>query len=139
VPEIVTDCGEPVALSVKRTEDARAPVAVGVKVTVAVQLPAGAIVVQAFTIEKSAAFPPDITTLEKVTGAELRGFAVAVIICIAAACPTTVDGKVSVEGDTAIEFVGGACPVPVSGTACGDAGASSVKISWHLEPQQRRA
>jgi hypothetical protein len=69
VPLMGTDCGEPAALSVTCTVEARAPAACGVKVTLIVQVPAGATVPQLFVCEKLLAAPVKTCTSEIVSGA----------------------------------------------------------------------
>jgi len=68
VPVRVTDCGLPVALSETETAPVRVPAAVGLKVTLMVQLaPFACDVPQLFVCEKSPAFAPVIVILEIVS------------------------------------------------------------------------
>src|SRR5207245_7501265 len=64
VPDSATDCGLPVALSVIVTAPTRLPAAVGVKVTLIVQLaPPATLDPHVFVSEKSPAFVPVILML----------------------------------------------------------------------------
>jgi hypothetical protein len=63
VPDSVTDCGLPVALSAMETDALRAPLAVGLKVTLIVQLAEAATLdPQVLVCEKSPAFVPPMVT-----------------------------------------------------------------------------
>jgi hypothetical protein len=119
VPNRVTLCGLPAALSVIVTAAFRAPTAVGVKVTLIVQLAFGATGLPAAQVvpvasAKSPALAPVNPTLVKVRFAV--PLLVTVTVCAALVVVTTCAGKFRLAGARTIP---GAVPVPVRGTVWG--------------------
>ena len=123
VPDKSTACGLFPAESVNRRVAVRAPPAVGVNVTLTVQLPEPARAVpQVFAeMAKSPAFVPEIAMLLKLTG-DVPPL-VNVTVCGALVVATVVAVKVKLVGDTVALA---AAPVPDSTTACGLFAAESV-------------
>ena len=123
VPLSPTLCGLPLALSVMVTEAERAPVAVGLNVTLIEQsAPAASVEVlggQLFVCEKSPLLAPVIAMLEIVSAA--FPLFVTVTFCDALVLPTGWLAKVS----GADNVTAGAMPVPVSETLWGLFNASS--------------
>jgi hypothetical protein len=87
VPVSVTVCGLPVALSVIVSVPVRVPPAVGVKVTLIVQLaPAATVDPQVLVSAKSLLFVPVIVILVMLTG--VSSVLVSVTVCAALVVPT---------------------------------------------------
>ena len=108
------------------TDPKRLPDAVGVNVTLMVQLePPGKPLVQSFVWEKSAVFVPE-KTMPLTTSMRSPVF-VSVMTVGALGVETNCDGKVRLDVET--DTAGGAVPrpVPVSAMVCGLAVALSVK------------
>ncbi len=101
VPLTGTVCGEPAALSLKLRMAERAPPAVGVKITEAVQVCPGVVsVVQVVERAKSPGFVPVNVTLENVTVLPAGEVLVTVTVCDGLLTPTVKEPKVSEEGAT---------------------------------------
>jgi hypothetical protein len=109
VPVSATVCGEPVALSTTDREAVRLPDAVGVKVTVMMQLaPAASDVPQLFDWLKLLAFVP-VTEMLVMVRAAVPGLE-RVVDAVPAEVPTSVPGKVRAVG---VNVAWGVVPVPV--------------------------
>ena len=98
VPDSATDCGLLLAESVKRSEAVRAPAALGLNTTLAVQLPEAARLVPHVLLEivKSAAFVPEIATLLIVI--DVVSLLVKVTDCAALLEPTAIAANVRLVG-----------------------------------------
>lgn len=113
VPPRATICGLPTPLSLMERVALRAPVAVGLKTTLKVQLaPPATDDPQVLVCEKSFGFVPMMVTLVIVSA--VVPTLVRVTVFAALLCPTPVDGKFSTVGDRNTVV-----PVPVKGTVCG--------------------
>jgi hypothetical protein len=102
VPESGMLWGDPVALSVNNNVADRAPAAVGVKVTVAVQL-VDIVPVQVVVREKSPGFVPPKVTLVMVTFAPMELALVSVVDCVGELFPILVLGNISDVGEKVTE------------------------------------
>jgi len=130
VPLRVKECGLPAALSEMVTAAVREPAAVGVNVTVKVQLPllAATELPQLFNSVKSPMFAP--VTLIPVMLSAAVPMLVSVTDCEPLVVFTCWLGNVKLEADKLTAGAGEPeVPVPVSGTTCGLSGELSVKIS----------
>jgi galactitol-specific phosphotransferase system IIB component len=125
VPERLTACGLPMALSVMLTEAVRLPLAEGVKVTLIVQLPPAATELpQVLLWAKSPALVPVIARLE-ILMAPLP-LLLRVAVCAALLVPTDCFPKERLVGERPSS---GAVPVPERLTACGLPMALSVMLT----------
>jgi hypothetical protein len=127
VPERLTLCGLPLASSVKATAALREPLAVGLKVTLILQLPpAVTLDPQPLVWAKSPALAPVMAMLVtiKVEAPEL----LRVIVCAALVVPTAWLAKVRVAGER-LAAAPVAAPVPERLTLCGLPAALSVKAT----------
>lgn len=124
VPARTDVCGLPVALSLTLRVAARAPAAVGLNVTLIVQLlPEERLDPQLVVFEKSPVFVPEIE-IDICLKLELPEL-LRVIDCEALLVPTTWSANVRLDGD---RFATGPVPLPVSDTACGLSVASSITV-----------
>jgi hypothetical protein len=128
VPLRETDCGLPVALSVKEIDAARAPLVVGEKVTLTLQEALAARLFEvtghvSFEMEKSPAFAPAKPMAENVTG--LLPVLVTVTDCAALVVPVFCNEYVRLAG-LKLSVKVGATPVPLRPTDCGLPVALSV-------------
>jgi hypothetical protein len=116
VPLSGTPCGLPGALSVTRNVELRAPLLVGVKVTLMVQLELGARpappIGQLLVWPKLLALPPKIPMFEMISGEPPE--LVTVTACGALVVPTVCAGNVSEAGDRVMAAA--ATPVPFKAT-----------------------
>jgi len=129
VPVRLTLCGLPVALSVILTLAERAPVAVGLNVTLIVQFAfAARLAGQVLVSVKSLAFAPAIVMLVIVSAA-LPEF-VSVTACGALDVPTFCDANVRAVGASITAGAFAAVPVPVRGTDCGLPVALSATLTF---------
>ena len=126
VPERLTICGDPDALSVMLRDPVRLPNVVGVNVTVIVQFPETATVAQVFVCVKELAFVPVTATALMIRGAV--PLFETVTVCVAADEPTVVLAKVRDEGETPAIGVG-TTPVPVRAIECGEPAALSTMLT----------
>jgi hypothetical protein len=106
------------------TVDERAPLEVGLKITVTVHVPLGATVPQLFVCEKSPAFPPTIETDD--TDSDTVPVFVTVTAWPLVGVPTLELPKLREEGDKPTV---GRTPVPDRLTVRGDPVESSVTVS----------
>lgn len=131
-PLSATVCGLLPSESLKFNVAARAPVAVGPKTMLAVQLAAGASVVPQvlLKIEKSLAFAPLKLTLLMLM------MVVFPFVNVATFCPPlfpiATDAHAMPDGEAEVLPAGAAAPVPESVTDCGLLAAESVKLSEAL-------
>ena len=131
VPESVTLRGEPGALSVMVTAAPRAPVAVGVNVTVTVQfVPAARLLGQLLLWPKSPAFAPVITMLDMLSDAE--PVLLSVKLCDPLDVPTFWLPNVRLEAPRLAPGDAVELPVPPNETECGDPAAVSVIVTAAL-------
>jgi hypothetical protein len=128
VPLTGTLCGEVEALSVKTIAEERAPVEVGLNTTETVHVPPlGATLAHPVGVGiKSPALVP-LETIEVIVSAALPTF-VTVSVCPADEVPTCCEANVRLVGATAKLLVA-VCPVPLSGTVCGEPAALSVMLT----------
>jgi hypothetical protein len=126
-PDRATSCGLLVAESTKLRVAARAPVALGRKMMVAVQVAEIAMLLPQVVLDstKSEALLPETAMLLMVMGA--AGPFDSVTICAALLAPTAVPEKERLVGD-ADAVAGVTPPIPESATACGLLVAESVKV-----------
>ena len=124
VPERLTVCGDPVALSAIDSEAVNAPAAAGLNSTETVQLAAAANeVVQVFAeMRKEVAFVPVRVSDVSVNAAVPEFFTVTTWAAVVD--PTVVEAKVRLVGVSITAAA--AAPVPVSVTTCGDPVALSA-------------
>ncbi len=128
VPERVTFCGEPAALSVRATSAVRAPAAAGLNSTEKVQvLPAARVVPQVLAeMRKDVVLVPPraMDVMSRVPVPEL----VRVMVWAAVVEPTAVAAKVSAVAESLTAGVA-ATPVPLRATVCGEPVALSAMES----------
>jgi len=126
VPDSATVCGLPAALSVMVTDATRLPAAVGLNVTLIVQLaPPATLAPHVFVCEKSPAFVPAIAMLVIDNGPPVL---LSVIPCATLELPTDWLPKLKLLTERLTE--GGAFePVPDSPTECGLPGALSAIVT----------
>jgi hypothetical protein len=118
VPASVTDCGLPVALSATLTAAVRAPDAVGLNVTLIVQLALAASEAGHWLVcAKSPAFAP-VTEMPVTVSAALPEF-VSVTVCAGLVVFNACEPNVNEVGASVTTGALAAAPVPVSGTVCG--------------------
>jgi len=131
VPVSGTVCGLPVALSPTETAALRAPVAVGLNVTLIVQFAfAASDAGHAFVSAKSPGFAP-VSVTPEIVSAAVPEF-VSVIVCAALVVFNACDANVKVAGENPTAGAFAAAPVPVSGTSCGLPAALSVMRMFAL-------
>ena len=126
VPDRVTTCGEPVALSAIESEAVRAPAAVGLNSTETVQLAAAARdVVQVFAeMRKELELVPVRVSEVRVRAAVPEFFMVTT--WAAEVDPTVVDAKVNFVGVSVTAGAAAAAPVPDRVATCGEPEALSA-------------
>jgi hypothetical protein len=118
------------ASSVKDTDAVRAPVAVGLNVTLIVQFaPAATLAPQVLVCEKSPLFVPTIVMPEPLNANVAFPVLDSVMFCAALVVPTGWLVKVRLAEDSPTM---GAIPVPDSETFCGLFAASSLMVSEAL-------
>jgi len=133
VPEITADCGEPAALSVTEMVAVKPAAAVGVKLTVMVQLaPAASDVLQVLVSPKLLALVPVTAMLVIVRGA-LPGLE-SVIVSGVAGVLTVVLEKVSGFGLNTACGTSGTVAVPLTTADCGEPVALSATEIAALRP-----
>jgi len=126
VPESATSCGLPGALSVTLKDALRAPVAVGLNVTLKVQLaPAAKEAPQVCVCKKFPALVP-VIAIELIVSAAVPTL-VRVTVLAALVVPTVTVPKLKLVGDSLAVV-----PTPLSGTTCGLPGALSVTLKEAL-------
>lgn len=118
--------GVPPPLSAIDTDAVRVPVAVGLNVTLIMQVPLGAIEVQLLVSLKSVAFVPAMLTFETTTVPAALTL-VRVIVCGVLLVPTVWAAKVKLVGESET-----AVPVPLRVTLCGLLLALSVRVTAAL-------
>ena len=124
VPLSATVCGEVFPLSVIVMAAVNAPVFVGAKCPWMLQLaPAARLVPQVVPITKDDAFVP-VTAILLIANAAVPVLVI-ITVCDALADPTVVEGKVRLVAD---KVTGGATPVPLNATLCGELPALSVIV-----------
>jgi hypothetical protein len=129
IPDRLTICGLPGALSVIVRAATRTPPAVGVNVTLTLHAPPGASEPpHVLDSAKSPAFPPATAIFVMVSAA--FPILVSMTDCDALVVPTAVEGNVIRAGDSCRK--GPFTPVPVSGITCGLACVVSVRVSVPL-------
>ena len=128
VPLSATVCGEPGAVSATLRVALRAAAEAGLKATKTAQLaPAASEVPQVFNWRNDVGLVPAIDIELSVTAPE--PLFVTVTSCAALVAPNTVLGNVRVVGDSVIDRVAAAAPVPVSVTFWGEPVALSAMLS----------
>lgn len=125
VPLNSNPCGLPMALSAMETEAVRIPAAVGVKVTLMMQLSPGSTEEpQVLVWLKSPEWVPTIVI--SLTFKAAVPLLVSTTACAALAEPTACEANVRLVGERVIAGAVAAAPVPVSGRLCGLPAASST-------------
>ncbi len=124
VPERVTACGEPAALSMKVIAPVRAPSAVGVKVTFTVH-DAAVPSVAPHVVEPTAKFP--VAVMEVMLSVAVPVFC-SVMACDELVVLITWEAKLRLDGVMVAIGNVAAVPVPVRGTVWGEPDALSTNV-----------